>query len=227
MGVITLSTALPDLPLRTLTPASWVAQVMRDSAALLSDHAHLERKAAGNALYMLNRLPQIRQPSARAMQAQDQWTQTMTAIARDEVEHLAVVTKLIQKRGGRLAREHRNPYAAALRDLVRPGAQTELIDRLLVSAMIELRSCERFYVLSQHCDDTELAKLYRGLYASERGHYTVFLQLANLLAKPDVVDARWQQMLDAEADIIERMPTGSAMHSGVEAGSGAEGHGAE
>jgi tRNA-(ms[2]io[6]A)-hydroxylase len=188
---------------------------MRDPIALLSDHAHLERKAAGNALDMLNRLPQIRQPSARAKQAQEQWTQTMTAIARDEVEHLAAVTKLIQKRGGKLAREHRNPYAAALRELVRPGASTELVDRLLVSAMIELRSCERFHILAEHCGDPELAKLYRGLFASERGHYTVFLQLANLISKPEIVDARWAEILAAEAQIIQRMPPGSAMHSGV------------
>src|SRR5688572_30282158 len=148
----------------------------------------------------------------------------MTAVARDEVEHLAVVSRLLARRGGRLTKQHSNPYAAALRGLVRMGTgRGELVDRLLISGLIEARSCERFRLLADACEredregeappeprsaafdgiaqqplnaaraeprppsapvltpaapDRELAKLYRGLWASEHGHYLSFHQLA-------------------------------------------------
>jgi tRNA-(ms[2]io[6]A)-hydroxylase len=105
-----------------------------------------------------------------------------------------------------------------LHALVRKGTGTEeLADRLMISSLIEARSCERFYLLSQACtDDPELAKLYRALWASEHGHYLSFLQLAEQLLPSEQVTARWAQMLDAEARIIQNQPTGPRMHSGVE-----------
>jgi len=182
--------------------------VLRDPLALLNDHAHLEKKAALNALELLNRWPEPCPP--------ENWVQAMTAISRDEVEHLAVVTRLLARHGGRLTRMHRNPYASALRDLVRLGqGPSELLDRLMVSALIEARSCERFSVLADHCPDRELAKLYRGLYASEAGHYRVFIGLAREIPESRAVDARWDEMLDTEAAIIAAQPPGPRMHSGV------------
>ena len=179
---------------------------MRDPVALLNDHAHLEKKAAANALELLGRWPEKDPPP--------QWSAAITAIARDEVEHLAAVTKLLHSRGGRLSKHHANPYAAELRKLVRKGGREELADRLLVSALIELRSCERFEVLSRHCGDAQLARLYRGLWASERGHYLSFVQLASQVRPADEVDQRWRHMLDAEAKIIAAQPPGPRMHSG-------------
>jgi tRNA-(ms[2]io[6]A)-hydroxylase len=140
----------------------------------------------------------------------------MTAIARDEVEHLAVVCRMLARRGGRLTRQHSNPYAADLRALVRRGeGREDLVDRLLVSALIEARSCERFQLLADACADAELAKLYRGLWASEHGHYRTFVQLAEEIEPPDRVAARWEQMLDAEAGIIARQAAGPRMHAGA------------
>ena len=142
----------------------------------------------------------------------------MTAVARDEVEHLAVVCRLLSRRGGRLTKQHSNRYAADLRGLVRQGeGRDELVDRLMVSALIEARSCERFKRLSEACvHDAELARLYSGLWASEHGHYRTFLQLAEQVHAPDRVAARWDQMLDAEATIIARQPAGPRMHSGLD-----------
>lgn len=175
---------------------------------LLNDHAWLEKKAASNALELLNRWPEPNPP--------ENWVSAMTAIARDEVEHLAVVVRLLARRGGRLTRSHVNRYAADLRDLVRRGeGPDELLDRLLISALIEARSCERFELLSRCCDDEELAKLYRGLWASEAGHYRVFLDLARQLPSRPKIDARWKEMLSAEARIIRAQPPGPSMHSGV------------
>src|SRR3984957_6391612 len=145
-----------DLPLKYLTPSAWATAVLDKPLELLNDHAHLEKKAATNALELVNRYPVPTPP--------ENWVVAMTAIARDEVEHLAVVCRLLARRGARLTRQHSNPYASALRNLVRMGAGTgELIDRLMVSALIEARSCERFKLLAEACTDTELAKLYRGL----------------------------------------------------------------
>ena len=195
-----------DLPLRYQTPDVWAAQVLRDPAALLNDHAHLEKKAAANALELLNRWPEPNPP--------EYWVEKMTAIARDEVEHLAVVSRLLARRGGRLTKYHRNPYAQALRELVRRGTGvSELLDRLMVSALIEARSCERFEVLSRNCGDAELAKLYSELWASENGHYRIFIDLARQLPEMRDVEGRWSELLDAEAAIITAQSPGPRMHS--------------
>ncbi len=149
--------------MRYRTPAAWAAMVLRDPLALLSDHAHLEKKAAANALELLNRWPE---PAT----LDGPWVAAMTAIARDEVEHLARVTRLLIRRGGKLSRQHKNPYANALRTLVRLGAgPDEILDRLLISSLIEARSCERFELLACGCEDGEMARLYSGLCLGAAG----------------------------------------------------------
>jgi tRNA-(ms[2]io[6]A)-hydroxylase len=197
------------LPFRYRTPPAWARAVLAEPLALLNDHAHLEKKAAANALELLNRWPEPRPP--------ENWVAAMTAIARDEVEHLAIVTRLLARRGGRLTRQHANPYASALHKLVRKGlGPGELIDRLMISSLIEARSCERFALLGEACDgDLELAKLYRGLWASELGHYLSFIQLAEKILPAQVVAERWEQMLEVEARIIASQEPGARMHSGV------------
>jgi tRNA-(ms[2]io[6]A)-hydroxylase len=197
------------LPLLCRTPDDWAAMALRDPLALLSDHAYLEKKAAANALELLNRWPEPSRP--------EEWTQTLAAIASDEAAHLAGVLRLLTERGGRLERAHRNDYARQLRQHVRKGrGHEDLLDRLLVSAMIELRSCERFEILARHCEDRDpaLARFYRRLWSSEFGHYRVFLHLAERVVPPDEVEARWQQMLRIEAETIAAQPPGPRMHSG-------------
>ncbi|MDB5354293.1 MAG: hypothetical protein JWN24_746 [Phycisphaerales bacterium] len=206
-----------DLPLRYATPPQWAARVLQQPLELLNDHAHLEKKAAANALELLNRWPEPAPP--------ENWVAAMTAVARDEVEHLATVTRLLARRGGRLSRQHGNPYAADLRALVRKGeGKDELVDRLMVSALIEARSCERFKALADHLEgcvpdsppsDRELMKLYRALWSSEHGHYRTFLQLAGQIQPAEKVNRRWDEVLDAEAKIIARQPPGARMHSGA------------
>ena len=203
-----------ELPLKWITPPTWAAKVLAAPLQLLNDHAHLEKKAATNALELLNRWPEPSPP--------ENWVTAMTAIARDEVEHLSVVTRILARRGGRLTRQHGNPYASGLHQLVRRGRGTEeLVDRLMISALIEARSCERFGLLADHLktdnSDVELAKLYSGLWASEHGHYRTFIQLAEQLLPEPEVQGRWQEMLDVEAQLILRQPMGSRMHSGSNA----------
>lgn len=201
-----------DYPLRSRTPESWADAVLRKPLTLLSDHAYLEKKAALNALELLNRWPD----PARARE----WAGCLASIADDEASHLSAVVKILTKRGGNLERNHRNTYASALRGLVRQGmAQRELLDRLLVSALIEVRSCERFEVLASHClgigRDAELGRFYQRLGASERGHFTVFLKLAEFAVPRAEVEFRWEEMLDAEAAILAAQPAGPRIHSGL------------
>lgn len=196
-----------DLPLRWLTPPGWAPAVLATPLALLDDHAHLERKAASNALALLQRWPERLPP--------ERWTQTLAAIAKDEADHLALVLKLLHKRGGSLSKTHRNRYAAGLRAMIRPGGGLpELIDRLLISALIEARSAERFAALGEATDDRELRKLYRGLWASEHGHYAAFIELAQLAAPGHDVESRWQTLVDDEAALLAGLPPGKGMHSG-------------
>ena len=194
------------LPLLSPTPIEWGRAVLAQPIRLLIDHAFLEKKAATNALELLTRWPN---------DWMEGWVESMTAIARDEVVHLAQVTRLLLSRGGRMDRFHKNPYANALRQLVRSGERTELLDRLLVAALIELRSCERFSVLAGASEDAELANFYHSLYASERGHYRVFLSLARKFTEESALAQRWQQMLVSEARILNEQAPAPRIHSGL------------
>ena len=198
----------PDLPLYSRTPLSWGRAVLSDPVELLIDHAFLEKKAANNAMELMTRWPGDWCP---------EWVEVMTNVARDEAVHLAQVSRLLIRRGGRLTRVHKNRYANALRQMVRKGEAPEALDRLFVAALIECRSCERFGVLAEAAADSdpELAAFYRSLFASELGHYTVFLKLAGTVAEPHVVEARWQQFLEAEARILAEQPPGPRIHSGL------------
>jgi len=203
-----MNTKLEALPLHSQTPIEWGRAVLADPIRLLIDHAFLEKKAAINAMELLTRWPN---------EWIDGWVETMTSVARDEAAHLAQVMRILIRRGGRLDKSHKSWYASALRELVRKGPPAEILDRLLVSALIEARSCERFAVLAAASVDTdvELAGFYQALHASEFGHYKVFLKLAGKIADKDVVDARWQQMLACEAQILAQQPACAGIHSGL------------
>ena len=193
------------LPLLSHTPVEWGRAVLAEPIALLNDHAFLEKKAATNALELLTRWPD---------DWIDGWVDAMTAVARDEVAHLVQVTRLLMKRGGRLDRFHKNPYANSLRQLVRKGKPTETLDRLLVAALIEVRSCERFSVLAAASRDVELAGFYRTLHSAELAHYRVFLDLARKFTREQELETRWHQMLASEARILNEQETGPRIHSG-------------
>jgi tRNA-(ms[2]io[6]A)-hydroxylase len=198
------------LELRSTTEQGWVDQVLAQPNALLNDHGHLERAAAANALQLMTRCP-LHVPSER-------WIGRLTGLARDEVEHLGTVNSLLMSRGGAPSRSHVNPYARSLRSLVRMGQGVrELIDRLLVSALIEARSCERFDLLANA--EHELSPLYAGLVASEAGHHRLFVNLATAVdpqGQHGDVEERWQSLLDQEAELLAQQPGGARMHAGLD-----------
>ncbi len=192
------------LPLVWWTPPSWADAALAQPGVLLSDHAHLEREAARNALALMRRAP-----STEGVR----WTERLASVAQDEVSHLRMVTRELTKRGLELTRDFSNPYASALRKLVRTGDHVDdSVDRLLVSGLIELRSCERFALLG-HANH-ELSAFFGSLEASEAGHYRLFVQLAATIASQAAVDARWAELLNAEAEIAAAQPPGPRIHSG-------------
>lgn len=190
-------------PLRWQTPDSWADAALADPLALLDDHAHLEAKAASNALMLLSRWPGPNAPAG--------WVSRLSRIAREEAEHLRLVVNLLERRGGSYSKSHVNRYASDLRRLTRTGeGPKEHVDRLLLSALIEARSCERFEILSRRARDPHLARLYGALLASENQHYRAFLTLARRVF-PRGVEDRWDELLAAEAEIIARQPPASRM----------------
>lgn len=211
MGAVTPQDALS---LRVATPPSWADLALGAPLALLNDHAHLEKKAAANALGLLNRWP--KDPSdPRTREAGAEWVRLLAAIARDETEHLARVLRVLERRGGSMSRGHRNGYAAALHRHVRVGqGLAEVQDLLWVSALIEARSCERFALLGAATQDSDLLALYHVLERSERGHHRIFLDLATSLPGATNAAGRWSAWLDLEAAAIGLQPPGPSMHSG-------------
>jgi tRNA-(ms[2]io[6]A)-hydroxylase len=193
-----------DLPLLCRTPPAWAHHVLSDPQALLSDHAWLEKKAANHALTLLSQWP--------SPDLAGRWVRVMSGVARDETQHLAMVCRHLRTVGGTLTRSHQCAYAASLKRLVRLGGRFQLLDGLLVAALIEARSCERFALLAEVSADADLRRLYDRLVSSEAGHYRVFVELATR-AHPGMQD-RWNELLAAESDIVQLQPWGSGMHSG-------------
>lgn len=193
------------LPLQWWTPTGWADAVLADEIALLADHAQLEREAARNALSLMRRAPLDVDAAV--------WTQRLNAVARDEVGHLGAVLSRLTDRGGELPRRFSNPYASDLRGLVRKGeGPDETADLLLVSALIECRSCERFAHLAT--TDHDLAGFFGSLMASELGHHRLFVTLAEWVVGDDVAAARWAELLGLEADIAAGQPPGPRIHAG-------------
>jgi len=197
-----------EYPLLIVTPKVWAEQALSSPLDLLNDHFHLEKKAASNALDMMGRW--------QGQSAPIRWFTLMSAIAKDETDHMKMIAKLIAKRGGTCTKLHVNPYAKALHGLIRRGtAQQELMDRLLISALIEIRSCERFECLADHTTDPELSKLYRGLWGSERGHYRQFFEAAGWIQPQKTIDSRWQDLCWLESKIIQEQEPGPRIHSWI------------
>ena len=209
----TPSPFLADLGLETATPAGWGIRACADLPALLDDHAHLERKAASNALALLQRWPEhVRSiPSARR-----DWVRVLSSIATDEARHLGQVLTELERVGGVFSAGHATPYAAALRDLVRRGdGRRELLDRVLISGLIEARSCERFRLLAVEAPDPRLRRFYDVLARSEAGHHHAFTRLASNVADGQEVGARQAALRAAESQIIVSQPPGSRLHSWI------------
>jgi tRNA 2-(methylsulfanyl)-N6-isopentenyladenosine37 hydroxylase len=194
-----------DFQLASRTPPSWAKAVARDLHALLSDHAHCELKAAASALTLLKR------QSARPGLAQ-----RVLPLIREEVEHAQRVLRELDARDWPLRVDGPSPYMSGL--LAAGGAprrrQDGYIDSLLVSAIIEQRSHERFERLLECEALAELAPLYRALAEAEARHGGLFVELACAVAPRESVASRHAALADAEATLIASLPCEPRIHSG-------------
>ncbi len=191
------------LGLKLPTDPRWVNIVEKNIEEILTDHAYCEQKASTNAINLIVHFPEC-----------TELVDAMLDLAREELEHFQQVHEKIKDRGFALGKERRDEYVFELNNFIRKGYQRHyvLVDKLLFSALVEARSCERFKVLSENIIDEDLRKFYRELMISEANHYTVFIKLAKLYAGDIDVDKRWQEFLDYENDIIKKYGNKETIH---------------
>jgi tRNA 2-(methylsulfanyl)-N6-isopentenyladenosine37 hydroxylase len=191
------------LGLKLKTDPRWVNIVEGNIEEILTDHAWCEQKAATNVITI------ITYNSEHVDLVTD-----LLEIAKEELEHFQMVHNIIKERGLTLGRERKDHYVNELfKFLKKDGSRNDaFVDRLLFSAMIEARSCERFKVLSQNIQDPELAKFYKDLMISEAGHYTTFLGFARKYSEKVDVDKRWKEWLDFEGELITNYGKSETIH---------------
>lgn len=191
------------LGLKLATDPRWVNIVESNIEEILTDHAWCEQKAATNAITIIT-----------LNSEHEDLVTDLLALAKEELEHFQMVHDIIKKRGYKLGRERKDSYVNELYKFMNKGGsrQQSMVDRLLFSAMIEARSCERFKVLSENIKDKKLANFYRELMISEANHYTTFLQFARKYSEKVDVDRRWQEWLEFEGELITNYGKKETVH---------------
>jgi tRNA 2-(methylsulfanyl)-N6-isopentenyladenosine37 hydroxylase len=192
------------LGLLTPTDPRWVEAAATDLPGLLSDHAHCELKAAVSALSLVSRFGADHPPLVDAL----------SALAQEEAAHFRAVQGQLRTRGAKLGRPDADGYVNALWSMTKSERARfpVLLDRLLVNALIEARSCERFKLLSEGLVDTELRAFYRGLMESEARHYRLFNALSEELFGVKLARDRAAELACREARVAGQLPLGPKVH---------------
>jgi tRNA-(ms[2]io[6]A)-hydroxylase len=201
---------LPDIApilafLPCQTPEAWVNWALQHPEILLIDHANCEKKAASTALNLMYRY--VEHP---------QLLKKLSRLAREELRHFEQVIAIMGRRGIDYPQLSASRYAGELRAAVRKPEPGRLVDTLLVGAIIEARSCERFAALAPHLD-AELGEFYLSLLKSESRHFTDYLKLARGIAPAEEVEQRLADLLALEAHLIQSEDEAFRFHSGVPA----------
>jgi tRNA-(ms[2]io[6]A)-hydroxylase len=190
------------LNLHVPTPQRWLDQVRSGIDELLIDHAHCEKKAAGVAMnLMFNYVENLPLCSA------------MTEIVKEELDHFHLVRELLERRGIRFRRIPPSRYGEKLHAQIRKLEPGRAVDRLLVAALIEARSCERFGLLRDQLEDAELARFFGALFESEARHHSTYVQLARSFVSAEAVRERLQYLALEEGRIITEGEPVLRMHS--------------
>jgi len=192
------------LGLQLPTDPRWVNLAEQSIEDILTDHAYCEQKAASTCISIIIRFPENQLILDK-----------LSPIVTEEWGHFKMVLKEMKKRGLALKYPRKDDYVNELHKLIRKGVTREeaLLDQLLLCAMIEARSCERFRLLSLHISDESLRPFYHDLMVAEAGHYRLFLDLASAISGEDKAEARWKDILLAEANIVANLEVrGDRMH---------------
>jgi tRNA-(ms[2]io[6]A)-hydroxylase len=188
------------------TSLSWALSCQQKNIAdILTDHAWCEQKAASSCISLIVTYPE-----------RQELVDMLTPVVAEEWNHFERVVAELRKRGFPLGPQRKDMYVDRLqKEVMRKGGSREqvLMERLLMNALIEARSCERFRLLSLHIPDEGLSSFYHELMVSEAGHYKNFLKLAKAYNPEEQVMQRWREWLAAEAEIVKTLEVrGDRMH---------------
>lgn len=192
------------LGLQLPTDPRWVNLAGISLEEILTDHAYCEQKAATSCISIIQRYSD-----------KETLVSELAPIVTEEWGHFRLVLAELQKRNLKLGKQRKDEYVNALLQFEKKGGSEEdrFLDKLLLCALIEARSCERFKRLSEGLDDDYLKKFYRRFMESEAGHYHLFIELAEQYVDRAKVRSRWKEWLDYEAEIMQKLELrGDRMH---------------
>jgi tRNA-(ms[2]io[6]A)-hydroxylase len=192
------------LGLELPTDPRWVDIAEKNIGEILTDHAYCEQKAASSCISLIILYPE-----------REKLVDCLTPIVAEEWNHFTQVLAELKKRNLNLGPQRKDEYVERLVKIVKKGGNREqqLVEKLLLNALIEARSCERFRLLWKEISDKGLSDFYYELMVSEAGHYKNFLQLAKEYYDPEKVMKRWREFLDEEAAIMKSLQVrGDRMH---------------
>jgi tRNA-(ms[2]io[6]A)-hydroxylase len=192
------------LGLELPTDPRWINIAEKKIEDILVDHAYCEQKAASSCISLIMLYPE-----------REKLVEVLTPIVAEEWGHFERVLEELKKRGYSLGRQRKDEYVETLTKITMKGGSRDqqLVERLLVNALIEARSCERFKILWKNIPDEGLSKFYYELMVSEASHYKNFLHLAKEYMPEEYVNKRWKEILKLEAGIIATLEIkGDRMH---------------
>ena len=192
------------LGLELPTDPRWADIAGKKIEDILVDHAYCEQKAASSCISLIVNYPD-----------KDLLVEMLTPVVAEEWSHFERVIEELRKRGFSLGKQRKDEYVEALQKVIKKGGSRDeqLVEKLLMNALIEARSCERFKILWKNIGDQGLSKFYYELMVSEAGHYKNFLQLAKQYLPEEKVMRRWAELLEQEAEIVKRLDVrGDRMH---------------
>ena len=192
------------LGLNMATDPRWVNVAEKNLEEILVDHAYCEQKAASSCISLI-----VQYPDKKDL------VDMLTPVVAEEWAHFERVLGKLRERGWGLGPQRKDEYVERINGLIRKGGSRDqqLAERLLLNALIEARSCERFRLLWKEIQDAELSTFYYELMVSEAGHYKNFLSLAKQYLPKDEVEQRWREILAGEAEILKGLvPRPDRMH---------------
>ena len=199
-----METNKTTLGLELPTDPRWVNIAEKNIEDILVDHAYCEQKAASSCISLIVQFPE-----------KEKLVEMLTPVVAEEWSHFEMVIDHLKKRGYQLGKQRKDEYVNALLKFQKKGGSREdrLLEKLLICALIEARSCERFRLLSLHIKEEELKSFYHKFMVAEAGHYVLFIELAKKYCSEEKVKARWQEYLAYEAEVMKDLELrGDRMH---------------
>lgn len=192
------------LGLQLPTDPRWVDLAGKSMKEILTDHAYCEQKAASTCISLIQQYPE-----------KEELVDKLAPIVTEEWGHFRMVFREMQRRGLALGRQRKDEYVNKLMAAQKRSGDREenLLERLLMAALIEARSCERFRILSEGLDEAQMKEFYHHFMVSEAGHYRLFIDLAKTYFPEERVNKRWKEWLAYEAMVMKELETrGDRMH---------------